>query len=207
MSQEYDLSVLTPKERQTYEKWLEAELPPISVIKALEFFELFCTGTTCAQIHKLNPQYELGAIIHARLRDKWDQKHDEYVAQMYDTIRDKVFQTQMESISFTTDLLAAAHKLHGEKIKKYLQTGDAKHLIGALRIDSLKQYKDGVELLLRSTGQDKQKENILPAPQQQRSNASSEVIDAEIIAQPARLNANQAGYLIRKQLEQKNSGS
>lgn len=205
-----DLSVLTQREREVLEKWMEAGLPPLAVSRAMQFFELFCEGMTCEQIHKLNPQYELGAIIHARLRDKWDDRLQEYIAQMYGSIRDRVFKKQMEAISFTADVLSAAHKLHGEKIKRYLQTGDEKELAGAIRIDTLKQYKDAAELLMRLTGQDRQKEPALPpatAPKTQSPvRPSSDVIDVKVLPSQGMTSA-QAGFLIRKQLEKRKEES
>jgi hypothetical protein len=63
----------------------------------------------------------------------------------------------MESVMFSADLLASANKMFGDKLKKYIQTGDEREL-GTLKIDSLKQYRDAVELLLKLTGQDKKVE-------------------------------------------------
>jgi hypothetical protein len=71
---------------------------------------------------------------------------------LFEGVRERVEQVQMESVLFTTDLLSSANKMFGDKLKKYIQTGDEREL-GALKVDSLKQYRDAVDLLLRLTGQ------------------------------------------------------
>lgn len=97
----------------------------------------------------------LGEVVRARIDWDWDQRKDEHVAYLLGSVRDRVRQIQLESISFSADLLSAAHKLHGGKIRAYIQSGNEEDL-GDLKITNLKAYKDAVELLMKLTGQDKE---------------------------------------------------
>jgi len=114
---------------------------------------LFLNGKSAEEIANLN-KMPLGEVVRARIDFEWDNKKNEHVAFLMGSVRDRVRQTQLETIIFSSDLLAAAHKLHGERIRKFLQSGDESEL-GDLKITSLKAYKDTVELFMKLTGQDK----------------------------------------------------
>lgn len=143
---------LTPKERGAY--WSALKNNPLSPAKQAQLFELFLNGKSCEEIANLN-KMPLGEVVRARIDFEWDQKKDEHVTYLLSSVRDRVRQIQLESITFSADLLAAAHKLHGERIRKFIQSGDEAEL-GDLKITNLKAYKDAVELLLKLTGQDKE---------------------------------------------------
>jgi hypothetical protein len=145
---------LTSNENQAYEKYIESQGKPLAFSVQLQFYELFLSGSNCEEILRLNPAFPLGAIVKARIEGGWDTRREQYMAVMLDSVRERVQQTQLEAIYFAADLLSAAHKLHGDKLKKFKQTGNVEEL-GTLRIDSLKAYKEAVELLLKLTGQDK----------------------------------------------------
>lgn len=144
-------TLLTPKERASY--WTAIKNNPLSPARQAQLFELFLNGNSTETIANLN-KMPLGEVVRARIDFDWDQKKDEHVAYLLSSVRDRVRQIQLESITFSADLLAAAHKLHGERIRKFIQTGDEAEL-GDLKITNLKAYKDAVELLLKLTGQDK----------------------------------------------------
>lgn len=122
-------------------------------------YNLFIRGYSCDQIQQENRAYTLGQILEVRVRDKWDERKDKHLEHLYGGIHSRVRQTQMESVSFTTDLLAAAHRLYGDKLRTFLQTGREEDL-GEARalIQSLDAYRKVADILLRMTGQDKDKE-------------------------------------------------
>jgi len=112
-------------------------------------------GISCAEIVVLNaPAYVVEQVLEARVRDQWDEKRRTYTDDLYAGILNNVRQTQVESIQFVSTLLAAAHKHHGQKLRRYLQTGDEKDLDG-MSIDSFRSYKTVAETLLKLTGQDR----------------------------------------------------
>lgn len=127
--------------------------PSLAVSIQVQFFELFLNGMSCEEIYRLNSRFAFGAIVRARIEGQWDMRKDAIVAHALDTVRQRVEQTQIAAINFNADLLAAAHKQFGDKFKKYIQTGDEAEL-GEIRIESLKQYKDAIEMWLKLTGQD-----------------------------------------------------
>ena len=64
--------VLTPKEREAYQKYVEANKPPLAASTASNFFALFLQGHTCEEIAKLNPAFGLGIIVRARVDHDWE---------------------------------------------------------------------------------------------------------------------------------------
>ncbi len=157
MSEEIVLSPverLSPEERKAYKLYVQKNDPPLSPSVQAQLFSLYLNGTSCEEIAKLNPNFSLGMIVRARVEGLWDERRDAHLESLFSGVRERVQQVQMESVVFTSDLLSSANKMFGDKLKKYLQTGDEREL-GALRIDSLKQYRDAVDLLMKLTGQDK----------------------------------------------------
>jgi hypothetical protein len=144
---------LTPKEREAYEKYVEAGKPPLAVSTVANFFALYLNGHTCEEIAKLNPAFGLGIIVRARIDNDWDSARDAHLEHLMANIRQVAQQKQLGSIRFVADALAAFEKQAGEKFQRYLQTGDASQL-GEWQHMSLKQYKELIELILKLTGQE-----------------------------------------------------
>lgn len=116
-------------------------------------YELFLNGYSCEEIAKLNDdRFDVGMILDARVRHGWDERKLLHLDTLYAGLMEKVKKTQAEGAVFLTDMLAAAHKLHGNKIKKFLQTGNQADL-GDLQIESLDAYRKILETLLTLTGQ------------------------------------------------------
>lgn len=151
---------LTPEESQVLEEWranrTRASLSPTA---GLSLYNLFLRGYSCEEIHQDNKVHTLGQILEVRVRDKWDERRERHLNHLYDTIYGRVRQTQMESVAFTTDLLAAAHRLYGDKLRLFLQSGREEDLGQARQlIQSLDAYRKTADILLKLTGQDKDKE-------------------------------------------------
>ena len=123
---------------------------------AASFFELFLNGNEVDEIHRLNKAFPLESILDARIRYKWDE-HKEYCAQaLHSKIKDKLIRAQLETASLLADMLTAANKKHGDRLKKYLQTGDEKDLGDALTINSIPAMLKVVDRIQKITGQDRQ---------------------------------------------------
>lgn len=152
---------LSAKEQSLYLEWLEKKTKPsLSPSLSTQLFQLFLNGYSCDEIcEHHNKIYPIGQILEARVRDEWDRRRKEHLDQLYSKVFDRVKQTQFESVAFTSDLLAAAHKLYGQKIKTFLETGKEDDLGEAQGlIKSLDAYRKVAEMLLKLTGQDKSKE-------------------------------------------------
>jgi len=120
---------------------------------ATKFFELFLNGVEPEEIHRLNKAFPYEAILWSMVKYSWPQQRDEYIAKLQSTVRDKVIKAQLETTGLLTDMLSAANKHHGDKIKKFLQTGEASDLDGALNIDSVGNLLKILDGLLKVTGQ------------------------------------------------------
>lgn len=144
---------MTPKEQEAYQKYVEANKPPLAVSTAANFFALFLQGHTCEEIAKLNPAFGLGIIVRARIDNDWDTARDQHLENLMVNIRQVAQQTQLGAIRFVSDGLAVYQRLVGEKFERYLQSGDPSQL-GDFKDMGFKQYKELLELLLKLTGQE-----------------------------------------------------
>lgn len=145
---------LDDREEYALQIWRGTEQPPIAPLTQARFFRLFLNGKSTHEIHRLNPQFSLGQVVHARIQGKWDLRAEQHLDELLNGVKARVQQVTLESIDFVADLISAANKLYGERIKRYLQTEDPNDL-GDLQIKNLDGYRKAVELLQKLTGQDK----------------------------------------------------
>jgi hypothetical protein len=144
---------LNEREQAAYEEHARHNNPPLSPSLEAELFQLYLNGIGLEDIVRLNKGLRLGAVARAAVEGNWYERRRAYADSLLGSVVPRVQQVQAEAIVFAADLLAAAHRLHGEKIRKFLQTGDEAEL-GDFAVRSIDQYRKGVELLLKMTGQD-----------------------------------------------------
>ena len=146
---------LEEKERYALHRFRSSVQPPLAPDTQAKLFKLFLNGKTTSEIQRLNPQFSFGQVVNARIQGEWDRRYEDHVNELLDNTASRVRQVTLESINFVCDLLSVTHQMHGDCIKKFLQTGNPDDL-GGLQINSLQGYKQVVELLQKLTGQDKQ---------------------------------------------------
>lgn len=146
---------ISNKERAAYEEYVRKGNQNVSPSTQAQFLALFLRGKSCEEIQSINTGWPLGAIVKCRIEGNWDTKLEEYREQLFTGVRERLAQIELESVIFLTDMLAAAHKQQGDRIKKYLQTGNEDDL-GDMKISSIGAYSKVVELLLKTTGQERQ---------------------------------------------------
>lgn len=144
--------LLTPRELHAYNVWRGTERAPLAPSLNAKLFNLFLQGKTCEEIRRLNEALTLGDIVAARLAGKWDERRDEHLDRLLNETSLRVQQVTMETADFVCDLLAAANKEHGDRLRRYIQTGDPKEL-GDFKIDSLQGLGKAIEMLQALTGQ------------------------------------------------------
>lgn len=152
---------LTTFEREEWMKWKRSpSAAPLAISTALKMYELYLLGHSCDEIYRANEnRFPLGLIIDARVRFEWDKRREAYLNGLFSEAGNAVKQRQIESAMFLGDVLAAAHKQHGDKFKKFLQTGDVKDLPDEFKITSITMYKMAVDALMKVTGLDQKTKN------------------------------------------------
>jgi hypothetical protein len=148
-------SRLSPEELEAYTRYVEEGRPPLAQSVNGQLFNLYLNGKNCKEIAAINPNLSLGLIVRAKIEGFWDEKRESHLADLLEGVRERVQQTQLEAVVFASDLMSAIHKFNGEKLKKYLQTGNPDDLAGVEMNFNLKTYSTVVELLMKLTGQDK----------------------------------------------------
>ena len=153
-------SCLSEADRGVLAVYVDSVLPKGGGVAApsleAQWFQLFLEGYTASEIQRLNPQYPLGMVLHAQVKYGWDARKDDYAVQLQQRVMEKLMRTQLEAVNFVSDLIAASHKRYGEKVKRYIQTGDEK-LLDGVEIASLGSYRGAIETLHKLTGQDKER--------------------------------------------------
>lgn len=159
MAEEIELSKeagasITQRELDAYRMEISRHIAPLSPGTAANLYALFLRGITCDEIQRLNPGLNLGIIIRARIDNDWDAQKALYLKQLLEGVRERVKQAELEAIEYALHRMAAEHKFKGDKLKKFLQTGNPEDLNGIeIAGMSARGYKEAVENLLKITGQ------------------------------------------------------
>ena len=148
------------KEEDELKKWRKTGEAPLPLALALQMYELYLNGYEVEEIWRVNGQkYPLGQIADAKLRYEWEERKETQLASLYGNIEKKVLHVKHEAISHLADLLAAAHKIWGDKVAKFLQDGDVSE-IAAFNPASLKNYKDILQMLQLLTANTKDTKEV-----------------------------------------------
>jgi hypothetical protein len=178
------LDQLSARERAAYEAYMGLHQPPMAPSTQNAFFQLFLSGISCEEIVRINPGgFSLGAIVRARIENNWDEKRLEHQRGLVEKVRGNVQQTILETVEQLTLEMKVYNKLKRDKLLKYLQTGDEKHLEG-LSIGSTKALKDVAEALLKLTGQDGEKKTMIGGTVEHRHVVQQGAENAAVSALP-----------------------
>lgn len=140
------LTNFSGSEQEAYEEWLGSGQAPIPLVVALKMYELYLNGYTCTQIARANGnEFEVGAIVDACLRHKWDKKKAEHLSAAYGNVQEKIINGKSTAINLITNLLVAAEKKIGRKLEAYIQSGDDEQVAG-MGLDNLKNLAQMVSL-------------------------------------------------------------
>lgn len=107
------------------------------------------------EIRRLNPSLQLGEIVAAAIEGDWHRRRDEHLDDLLTQTALRVQQVTLETADFVCDLLSVANREHGDKLRRFLQSGNEAEL-GDFRITSLPALKMAIETLQKLTGQDRQ---------------------------------------------------
>lgn len=154
---------LTDREIAAY-KWTlnEVKKTPerrLSPQKGAELFALYLQGISCFELARLNKGISLGQIVYARVEQEWDRQRTIHINTLMAEVRTRVQQTHLEGVDFIATQLAVAHKLYGDKLKEYLQTGDESKL-GGFSIHSFRTYKEAVEIMKLLTASEVERRDV-----------------------------------------------
>lgn len=127
---------------------------PVSPTLAMQFFELYLEGYSCAAIAKINSPFREGDLLFLRKKFKWDEEKDTYAYKLQVQMRDKLIKTKLEALEFITNSLAVVHKMNKEKQLRYLQTGKEDD-IPETWITGPTAYKSLLEAIQKLTGEDR----------------------------------------------------
>lgn len=186
---------LTTRERGAYDFVRNMKPTPATLSTSLQvkLFTLFLQGIDCVEIARLNQGISLGQVIIARIEGRWDEKRQDHIEKLLRDTSLRLQQTTLEGIDFIAAQLAAVHKIEGDRIKRFLQSGDKADL-GTFDISSWKSYKEVIEILKTLTGADKKTqqhsgeiihkhEHTVPATNRGMVHSESRaIIEAELVS-------------------------
>jgi hypothetical protein len=146
---------LSPEDQSVLAAFAASGALPLAPATAAQFLELYLNGCNAQEIQRLNKPFKLGQILDAQIRYKWSEQRDKLSMDLQARAVENVRKAQLDATELMSNMLVAANKQHGDKLKKYIQSGDEKDLDGSLNIVSLQSLLKVTEGLLKITGQDR----------------------------------------------------
>ena len=135
------------KEGEELRRWRRKSEAPIPLALALKMYELYLNGYSCEDIWRVNGQkFPLGQVVDAKVRYEWDVRRADQLDSLYNGIEEKVMHVKTEAVSHLANMLAAAHKIWGDRVAEFLQDGDQEKLAG-FDPSSVKNYKEILTML------------------------------------------------------------
>lgn len=136
---------LTTVQYNLMKTYIETGKHPLAPDTIASLFQLYLNGSSFEEIHRLNKAFPVESIYWASIKHDWEGQKQVYINSLQDGIRDKVIKAQLETTELLSTMLSAANKKNGDKLKKFLQTGDSTELKDTLNIENLGQLLKIVE--------------------------------------------------------------
>lgn len=153
---------LSEEEIKLATRWLRAHKTAGAIpdLEAAKLFELFLLGEAIVKLAQNFPQYPLGQIAFTAAYKRWPADRERMLSTLKDRVQAKVVKSVLDQVDFLTSMMAVANAEHLETMSSYVRD-PANNPKPALRITSIKDYKDITETLLKivtgaTSGGDKQ---------------------------------------------------
>lgn len=165
------VSALSERERQAYKYFVKNEVRGLTEQTQEQLFAIFMRGSTCEDIRRLFPIYNLGQIVAARVMWDWDARKGAEVKQLQTEVPAKVETVHLETQEFLGNLLHATNKKWGDALRMYIATGEEGHLIkaGVPIPKTVKELRDLTELYMKASGTDTKKVEVKHSGQVQHA--------------------------------------
>lgn len=141
---------LSEEEIKLAEKYLRKHKTAgaLKELEAAKLFELYLLGESLSKIAQQFAQYPLGQIALTAALRGWAVDRDKMMHTLQDRVRAKVVKSVLDQVDFLTTMMAVTNAEHLETMVKYCQD-PMNNPKPALRIESVKEYKDVAETLYK----------------------------------------------------------
>lgn len=141
---------LSEEEIKLATRWLRTHKTAgvISELEAAKLFELYLLGDPIVKLAQTFPQYPIGQIAFTAAYKEWPKDRDRMLHTLKDRVQAKVVKSVLDQVDFLTTMMGVANAEHLEAMNQYIKDPTHKPK-PALRITSIKDYKDITETLLK----------------------------------------------------------
>jgi len=141
---------LSEEEIKLATKWLRQHKTAgaISDLEAAKLFELYLLGEPIVKLAQNFPQYPLGQIAFTAAYKRWPADRDRMMSTLKDRVQAKVVKSVLDQVDFLTSMMAVANAEHLNAMSEYVRD-PVNTPKPALRITSIKDYKDITDTLLK----------------------------------------------------------
>ncbi len=137
-------------------RYVPSDAADLSPAVQVQLFRLYLAGLTLPEIRERNSALGLGQIVSAAVEGKWIEQRIRHLEDLFGRVQSDAQEAVASGVEFVALAMRATHKHIGDKLLRYIQTGDEKDLDGT-GVGGLGAYKALVDLLAKMTGQDQVK--------------------------------------------------
>ena len=142
---------LTTDQVKEAEKFLnKSPAEPLNAQEAIPLYEMFVIGYSFEEIQKHYAQFPLGRIILTASINHWLKDRETLANSIYDRVKARLIKSTVEQVEFLTDLISVSATENSEEVRKYL-ADPVNNKKPEMRIESLKEYKQVVDMLTSIT--------------------------------------------------------
>ena len=141
---------LSEEEAKLATKWLRKNKTAgaLDDLNAAKLYEMYLLGDSLSKIAQQFPQFPIGQIALTAALRGWAKDRDRMMHTLQDRVRAKVVKSVLEQVDFLTSMMAVANAEHLDAMLKYTQD-PINNPKPAMRIESIKEYKDVAETLYK----------------------------------------------------------
>jgi hypothetical protein len=127
-----------------------SETYPLSDEVSDSLYPIFASGKSLSEVRALRPQFSLGQIVDAAIRNDWHQRAKNEISLAWAKIQVKKTITKAESADMITDIVVALKRRYGQKIVEMGMSNtelDATEISGILKlIERCNEIMDAIDL-------------------------------------------------------------
>jgi len=145
--------------------------------QAIPLFEMFMLGYSFEEINKSYPEISLGKIILTAAIKEWTKSREEMADSLYQRVKSKLIKSTTQQVEFLTDLVSVSNIEVGQEIKNYI-IDPVNNPLPSMRIKSLKEYEQVLNMISKLTGIMKDMANQSPQTEEE---AEEKVLSQESV--------------------------
>jgi hypothetical protein len=153
-------------------------LPPLVVEK---MFERYLAGSSFLDITKAFPEYSRESILYSAWKYDWPMERDQFVTELQSRMRHKIVYSKFQQLELVSNMIGVAYVEANQAMQAYIKHPCDRNIPKILRIKSVKELYQAIEMMAMVIGQDNNKTVTVGGEVQVNNNMEDEQGDRKVL--------------------------